>query len=141
MAKPLSPDLRARIIDAVEVEGMTRRAAAARFGVAPSCAIDLIRAWRATGSLEPRAQGGDRRSARIEAHAAEILALIEATPDITLAEIAQHLAEAHGERFVSSVVWRFFDRRGITFKKNRPRQRARAAGRRHRAGRLACHAA
>lgn len=141
MAKPLSPDLRVRIINAVEVEGMTRRAAAARFGVAPSCAIDLIRDWRATGSLEARRQGGDRRSARIETHAAEILALIEATPDITLAEIAERLLAAHGERFVSSVVWRFFNRRGITFKKNRPRRRARAAGRRRRAGRLAGQAA
>jgi transposase len=66
MAKPLSPDLCVRIINAVEVEGMTRRAAAARFGVAPSCAIDLIRDWRATGSLEPRAQGvtGARRGSR-----------------------------------------------------------------------------
>ena len=62
-------------------------------------------------------QGGDRRSARIEGHAAEILALVEATPDVTLAEIADHLFNAHGERFVPSVVWRFFDRRNITFKK------------------------
>jgi transposase len=36
---------------------------------------------------------------------------------MTLAEIAEHLFKAHGERFVPSVVWRFFDRRNITFKK------------------------
>ena len=68
-------------------------------------------------------------SARIEAHAAEILALVEATPDITLAEIAEHLLEAHDEHFVPSVLWRFFDRRAITFKKNGARQRAGPAGR------------
>ncbi|MEA2951887.1 MAG: hypothetical protein QOJ96_1407 [Alphaproteobacteria bacterium] len=51
-------------------------------------------------------QGGDRRSARIESLAAEILALVEATPDMTLAEIAEHLFKAQGERFVPSVVWR-----------------------------------
>ena len=45
------------------------------------------------------------------------LALVEATPDMTLAEIADHLFKAHGERFVPSVVWRFFDRRNITYKK------------------------
>jgi transposase len=39
------------------------------------------------------------------------------TPYMTLAEIAEHLFKAHGERFVPSVVWRFFDRRSITFKK------------------------
>lgn len=129
MAKPLSSDLRLRIIRAVEDEGMSRRGAACRFGVAASTAIELVRAWRSTGACEARAQGGDRRSARIEGHAEEILALVEATPDITLAEIADHLCKAHGERFAPSVVWRFFDRRNITFKKNSARQRAGSAGR------------
>jgi transposase len=129
MAKPLSPDLRIRIIRAVEDEGMSCRGAAARFGVAPSTAIELVRDWRSTGACEARVQGGDRRSARIEGHAGEILALVEATPDITLAEIADHLFKAHGERFVPSVIWRFFDRHNITFKKNIARQRAGAAGR------------
>jgi transposase len=129
MAKPLSSDIRVRIVRAVEVEGMSRRGAADRFGVAPSTAIDLIRDWQNTGSCEARMQGGDRRSARIERHAAEILALVEATPDMTLAEIADHLFKAHGERFAPSVVWRFFDRRNITFKKNIARQRAGSAGR------------
>lgn len=129
MAKPLSPDLRLRIIRAVEDEGMSCRGAARRFGVAPSTAIELVGEWRSTGACEARVQGGDRRSARIEVHAAEIVALVEATPDITLAEIADHLFNAHGERFVPSVVWRFFDRRSITFKKNSARQRAGAVGR------------
>lgn len=43
MAKPLSPDLRLRIIRAVEEEGMSCRGAAGRFGVAPSTAICLRR--------------------------------------------------------------------------------------------------
>jgi transposase len=137
MAKPLSSDLRLRIVRAVAEDGMSRRAAAERFGVAPSTAIELVRAWRSTGACDARPQGGDRRSARIEAHAAEILALVEATPDITLAEIAEHLLGAHGEHFVPSVLWRFFDRRAITFKKNGARQRAGAAGRGGRTRRLA----
>jgi transposase len=97
--------------------------------VAPSTAVDLVRVWRSTGAFEASMQGGDRRSARIESHAAEILGLVEATPDMTLAEIADHLFKAHGESFVPSVVWRFFDRRNITFKKNIARQRAGSAGR------------
>jgi|SRR6516162_3434160 len=124
MTKPLSPDLRIRIIQAVEVEGMSRRAAAERFGVAPSTAVELLRQWKATGTYEARPQGGDRRSGPIEAHAAELVALVETTPDITLAEIAEHLFATHGERFVPSVVWRFFERRAISFKKNGARQRA-----------------
>lgn len=129
MAKPLSMDLRLRIIRAVEVEGMSCRGAASRFGVAPSTAIELMNDWRRTGACEARMQGGDRRSARIEGHSAEILSLVEATPDMTLAEIAAHLFKAHSERFAPSVLWRFFDRRDITFKKNIARQRAGSAGR------------
>jgi transposase len=129
MAKPLSPDLRLRIIRAVEDEGMSCRGAAVRFGVAPSTAIELVSDWRSTGACEARVQGGDRRSARIENRAAEILGLVGAIPDMTLVEIADHLFKAHGERFVPSVVWRFFDRRNITFKKNIARQRAGSVGR------------
>ena len=43
----------------------------------------------------------------------EILALFKARPYMTLTEIAEHLFKAPGERFVPSVVWRFFDRRSI----------------------------
>lgn len=119
MAGPLSSDIRLRIIRAVEDEGMSCRGAEDRFGVAPSTSIELVNEWRSTGACEARVQGGDRRWARIENHAAEILALVEATPDMTLAGIADHLFKAHGERFVPSVVWRFFDRRNITSKKHR----------------------
>ena len=128
MAKPLSNDLRVRLIDAVAC-GMSRRAAADRFGVAASTAVKLVRRWRDTGSTAPRPQGGDKRSDRIEAHAEEILGLVAATPDVTLSEIASHLEQRHGERFAPSTVWRFFDRRAMTFKKNRARQRAGAPGR------------
>ncbi len=126
MAKPLSNDLRHRVISAVD-RGMTRRAAAERFGVAASTAVRWVDQWRHTGSVEPRPQGGDKRSHRIEVHADEIQALVDETPDMTLAEIAAHLERAHGLRVAQSTVWRFFKRRGITLKKNRPRQRAAAA--------------
>lgn len=128
MSKPLSNDLRERLIKAV-AEGATRRAAAERFGVAPSTAVKWMQRWRETGISAPRPQGGDRRSARIEAYAAEILALLAKTADITLAEIAAHLEEVHGERFAPSTIWRFLDRHAQTFKKNGARQRAGAARR------------
>jgi len=123
MTKPLSSDLRARVIEAV-AKGASCRAAAERFGIVASTAVKWTRRWRDSGSVAPLPQGGDKRSARIEAHAGEILALIEAQRDITLAEIAAHLEERHGERFAPSTVWRFLDRHDQTFKKNRTRQRA-----------------
>ena len=128
MTRPLSKDLRERLIEAV-AQGATCRAAAARFGVAASTAVKLVRRWRDTGSSTPRPQGGDMRSERIEVHADEILEQIAKQIDITLVEIAAHLELTHGERFAPSTIWRFLDRHAQTFKKNRARQRAEAPGR------------
>ena len=123
MAEPLSGDLRKRLVAAV-AGGASRRAVANRFGVVASTVTKLIQHVKRTGSLEPSKQGGDRRSGRIEAYSDAILALIAATPDITLEEIAAHLKQAHGETFVVSTIWRCLDRHGVTFKKNGARQRA-----------------
>lgn len=122
MTKPLSLDLRERVIAAIDA-GMSCRSAAARFGIAPSVAVKWRRRWLDTGSLAPLAQGGDTRSGRIEACGAAILAMVEAMPDITLpdiplAEIADRLEREHGERFAPSAVHRFFGRHGLTFKKS-----------------------
>ncbi len=126
MTKSLSKDLRERVVSAVE-GGMTRRSAAKRFGVAPSTAIKWVDRWRRTGDIGPRPRGGDHRSHRIEAHAEEILALIVGTPDTTLAELAEHLEQTHGVVVAQSTIWRLLDRRGMTFKKNRARERATAS--------------
>ena len=126
MTKSLSKDLRERVVSAVEC-GMTRRSAAKRFGIAPSTAIKWVDRWRRTGDIGPRPRGGDHRSHRIEAHAEEILALIMGTPDTTLAELAEHLEETHGVVVAQSTIWRLLDRRGMTFKKNRARERTTAS--------------
>ncbi|SNS44565.1 Transposase [Tistlia consotensis] len=125
MTRPLSMDIRERLVRAVD-GGMSRRSAAKRFGVSASAAIKWVEQWHRSGTVEPRPQGGDRRSQHLEAHAEEILGLVEQTPDITLAEIAAHLDQAHGVRPAQSTVWRLLDRHGQSFKKNRARQRAAA---------------
>jgi transposase len=126
MTKPLSNDIRERLVSAVE-GGLSRRSAAERFGVAASTAIKWVDQWRRTGDVGPRPQGGDHRSHRIEAHGEEIMALVEEMPDITLGELVAHLDEVHGLSVAPSTVWRLLDRHGMTFKKNRARLRA-AAG-------------
>jgi transposase len=129
MARSLSEDLRTRLIAAVE-SGMSRRAAAERFGVAAASAVRWVKAWRSTGSVRAKRQGGDKRSHRIEAYRAIILAAVEAQVDITLVELADLLRREHGARFAPSTVWRFLDRHDITVKKNRARQRAATTRRR-----------
>ena len=123
MAKPLSEDLRIRVIRAVE-GGMSRRAAAERFGVSPASAVRFVRDWRESGTTSAKPQGGDQRSHRIEAHREVILGAIQAKPDLTLTEIADMLASKLGASFAPSSIWRFLDRHAITFKKNRARRRA-----------------
>jgi len=118
MTRALSDDLRKRVIEAVE-GGLSRRAAAERFGIGPSTAIKWVQRWRETGSRAPRRSGGDVRSHRIDAYAAAIMDLVDRTPDITLAEIADHLVHSHGLRVAQSTIWRFFERHGMTYKKRR----------------------
>ena len=133
MGKTLSTDLRVRVIAAVEA-GMSRTAAAARFGIAVATAVRWLRAWRETGATTARPKGGDLRSRRIEAYRETILGAVAAQVDITLVELAELLKREHGACFAPSTIWRFFDRHGVTFKKNRARQRA-AQGRRRRPAR------
>ncbi len=117
MAKALSLDLRTRVLAAIG-SGMSCRQAATHFGVSASSAIRWRMLQRLQGDARPRRQGGDRRSDRIEAHAATILALVAATPDMTLAEIRTALA-GKGASFGIGTLWRFFARRRITLKKRR----------------------
>jgi len=123
MAKPLSEDLRVRIVWAVD-SGMSRRAAAERFGVSASSAVRFVKEWAGSGSVAAKPQGGDQRSHRIEAHRAFILNAIEEKPDLTLVEIAELLKTQQGASFAPSSVWRFLDRHAVTFKKKRARSRA-----------------
>jgi transposase len=122
MGKSLSDDLRVRVVEVVEA-GTSRRQAAARFGVSVSSAIRWVRTWRDRGEVRARPQGGDRRSGRIEAQAGFLLGQVERRPDVTLAEL-QALLHERGVAVAIATVWRFFERRGFSFKKNRARRRA-----------------
>lgn len=129
MTKSLSEDLRSRVIAAVD-GGLSRRAAAARFGVGVASAIRWVREWRETGTTSAKPQGGDRRSRRIEAYRDIILTAIERQTDITLVEMAEMLRAKHGASFATSTIWRFLDRHAMTVKKNGARERAGTARRR-----------
>src|SRR5512138_1580514 len=112
MSKALSVDMRERVVAAVAA-GASCRAAAARFGVSASSAIRWCALARDAGSVAPGPLGGDRRSSRIEAHAALILGFLDQKPDTTLAEIQAELAKA-GVAAGIGTIWRFFDRHRIT---------------------------
>lgn len=123
MARPLSEDLRTRVVGAVE-DGMSRRAAAERFGISVASAVRFVKEWRESGATKAKRQGGDQRSQRIEEHHEAIMSAIETKPDVTLVEIVEMLITERGASFAPSSIWRFLDRHGVTFKKKRTRIRA-----------------
>lgn len=123
MVKPLSEDLRIRVVRAVE-GGMSRHAAAERFGISVASAVRFVKEWRESGATRAKRVGGDQRSRRIEEHRQTIMNAIETRPDMTLVEIAEMLKSERGASFAPSSIWRFLDRHGITFKKKRARGRA-----------------
>ena len=118
MGRGLSQDLRDRVVAAV-AGGMSCRQAALRFGVSAASAIRWQELVRQHGTPAAKPQGGDQRSARVEAHASFILGVVEAKDDITLVELQALLAE-RGTPVGIGTLWRFFDRHRITRKK-RPR--------------------
>lgn len=125
MGKPLSMDLRERVVGAIS-GGMSRRAAAIRFGISAATAVRWAALQRAQGRPAPKPQGGDTRSAQTETNAAKIFALHEATPDITLAELRAALAD-EGIAVAVSTLWRFFARHRYTRKKRPATRKSRTA--------------
>ena len=115
MGRALSRDLRDRVVAAIE-GGMSRRAAAERFGVSAASAIRWRQLVVQHGTPAAKPQGGDRRSTKIEDHAALIHAAIERQSDITLDELRLLLA-GNGVSTSIATLWRFFARHGITRKK------------------------
>jgi transposase len=124
MAKPLDEDLRVRVVGAVK-GGMSRRAAAARFGVSVSSAIRWTKLEEETGSVRHKPMGGDHQSKLLD-HRDFLLNLVADEPDLTLTEIRARLAQ-HRVMVGHATVWRFFAKEKISFKKNAARRRAGSA--------------
>ena len=82
MPKSYSGDLRERVIEAVTLDGLSRREAADRFDISASSAIRFVQRWDEIGSAAPKPRGGS--VSPLEAHAERILALVAERPDLTL---------------------------------------------------------
>jgi len=131
--KPRSEDLRVRAIEAVLKDGLSRREAARRFKVGDASVIRWVAAYEADGRTRPLPVGR-RKASKLEACRDWLLALRRDENDLTLEAIAERLRAEHGVATDKSRLSRFFAAEGISFKKNRARQRAGAAGRGRGAG-------
>lgn len=115
MTRPLSNDLRERVVAAV-CGGESCRTVAARFGVAVSSVVKWAQRYRVTGSVAPGKMGGHRKRV-LEPHRAFILERIGQTPNLTLHGLKGELA-ARGVNVSHNAVWMFLQREGLRFKKN-----------------------
>ena len=121
MARPISMDLRERLVLAVARDGISARAAAARFGVSVSSAIVWVRRHRETGSVAPGKIGGYKPNVLAGEHGDWLVA--RAKSDFTLRGLVAELAE-RGLKVDYVQVWRFVHARGLSFKKKRSSRRA-----------------
>ena len=117
MAKPYSSDLRERVVDAVEREGMSHRGAAVRFGVGIKTAIDWVRQYRETGRLFALAMGGQRPKKLVGAHREWLLQRCRER-DFTLRGLVGELAQ-RGLSVDYRVVWAFVHAEKLSHKKRR----------------------
>ena len=93
------------------------REAARRFAVSPSAAIKLMQRVRATGSAAPARYRGHRRPL-LAPHEADLRRLVEATPDITLAELQAELRRRRGVLAGLSTIHNALHRIGLRYKKS-----------------------
>jgi transposase len=126
MGKPASLDLRERVIAAVEVEGMSRNRAAARFGVAPSAAIKWVARFRATGSAAPGKMGGHKPKLLRAEHAQWLIARCHERA-FTISQLVEELLEVRGLKVDRHSVWEFLHAEGLSFKKKSVRPGAGSA--------------
>jgi transposase len=125
MPHPLSNDLRERVIAFVEA-GHSRHAAAAHFNTSVSFAVNLMKLWRTTGSVESRPRGGFRHG-KLGSHRNFILAAVTARSDITMPELAEALEKAKNVKVDPSTLSKFLIACGFSFKKNSSGIRTRQA--------------
>src|SRR5438045_9780233 len=89
--KPLSQDLRQRILETIERGDGSLRQIARRFLVSVSFITRLLRLHRSTGSLQPKPHGGGNPPVLGPEDLERLRELIRQQPDATLEECRQRL--------------------------------------------------
>ena len=125
MARAYSSDLRERVVAAVG-DGQSCRQVAAVFRVSVASVVKWSQRARQTGSVLAKPMGGRPGRSKLDSERSWLLARLEEKPDLTLKALMGELRE-RGVVVALDTLWRFLRGAGISFKKNRVRQRARSA--------------
>jgi|AntDryMetagUQ255_1029468.scaffolds.fasta_scaffold07822_2 transposase len=115
--RPISDDLRRRIIETIQENEETQSEVAERYSVALSTVEKLWHRFRTTGSYEPKPAAGGR-GRLLETDEELLRAAVKAQPDITLAELREKVATSKSQPPVSlSTVSEELRRLGLPRKK------------------------
>ncbi len=121
MARPYSLDLRERVAAAV-LSGGSCRSVSRRYDVSVASVVRWSQRARATGSAAAYPMGA-KHPWILEPERDWLMARIGEKPDLTLHALLAELA-ARNVVVCCDTLWRFLRREGVSFKKNRVRQRA-----------------
>ena len=116
MTKSYSLDLRRRVARFVEA-GHSCHEAARHFEVSVAFVVRLMAAYRATGSLAAKPEGGWRYS-KLDPHREFLLRRVAEKGDITMPQLAAELL-ALGTKVTPASISHWFIRQGYSFKKTR----------------------
>lgn len=122
--KSYSMDLRIRIVEA-RADGATIAQTAQRFGVSEKTVWNYVKLEQTTGQLSPGQQGGHRIS-RLREHDDTLRAWITQKPDMTLAEMLEHLSKELKINISQTALNFRLKKLGLSFKKNSTGCRTRA---------------
>lgn len=115
MRKPISVDLRERIVAAYAERAGTREEVAKRFKVSLGMVKKLLQQQSRTGDLRPRYRFCGRKAKLMPQHGGALKALVAKEPDLTLAELKQRLGLGCT---VAAIHWAV-TKLGLTYKKRR----------------------
>ena len=123
MAKPLSQDLRLRILEAYD-EGQMAEDVAEQFRVHPNTVRKLVKLRDETGAVEPVGHRGGQPRALSAAEVEIVGRLHQEQPDAYLRELADRLEQACGKRVSPQTISKALAELGLTRKKNTFKQRS-----------------
>ena len=123
--RPLSEDLRRRIIEARQAGGGSVEVSE-RFRVSRRTLARLFGQYERTGEMRPKQIGGYRRS-RLQKHDRTLSRWLEKQPDITLAELCERCRKELGVTIGINALWHQLRKLRLSFKKNDARRRTRPA--------------
>jgi transposase len=121
MARPYSLDLHERVV-ALVAHGQSCREVAELFNVSVASVVKWSQRARTTGSAAAKPMGG-KRPYLLEDERDWLLTRLAKKSDLTLHALLGELGE-RGVVVSCDTLWRFLKREGISFKKNRVRDRA-----------------